>query len=101
MPDGHPDHINVLAAAPGHLGADVGRNRHLQTWLCKEQEREIQQAPREQGSSMSMAVAAGGQPGSGSSERLPAALVMQCPPRLLPWVKALGGAGAVSRSGRT
>jgi hypothetical protein len=50
---------------------------------------------------MSMAVAAGGQPGIGSSERLPAALVMQCPLRLLPWVKALGGAGAVSRSGRT
>ena len=89
MPDSHPDHINVLAAAPGHLGADAGQDRYLQTWLSKEQEGEIQQAPREQGSSMSIALAAGDQPGTGSSERLPAGLVMHCPLRLLPWVKAL------------
>jgi hypothetical protein len=35
------------------------------------------------------------------AERFPAALVTRCPVRLLPTVKALGGAGVASRTGRT
>jgi hypothetical protein len=41
------------------------------------------------------------EPGIDPTERFPAALVTHCPVRLLPTVKALGGAGMASRTGRT
>jgi hypothetical protein len=44
--------------------------------------------------------AAGHEPGIDPTERFPAALVTRYPLRLLPTVKALGGAGAASRTGR-
>jgi hypothetical protein len=83
----------------GHLGCRVlAGDRQLQTWLSKEQEDEIQQAPRGPGSSMSVAPGGCDKPGMDPSGRLPATLVTRCPLRLLPSGKALSGA---SRSGRT
>ena len=77
-----------------------GQDRQLQTWLSKEEEDEIQQALRGPGSSMSNALAAGHEPGTGATARLPAALVTRCPLRLWPLVTALGGAVPASRTGR-
>jgi hypothetical protein len=76
-------------------------DKQLQTGLSKEQEDEIQQTLRRPGSAMSRAPAAAYAPGIDPSRRLPAALVTRCPLRLSPAVKALGGANATSRSGRT
>ena len=50
------------------------------------------------GSSMSTAPAAADEPGIGPSRRLAAELVTPCPLRLVPSVKALGGAAAARRS---
>ena len=44
--------------------------------------------------------AAGHEPGTGATARLPAALVTRCPLRLWPLVTALGGAVPASRTGR-
>lgn len=86
----------------GHLEAPVlAGTDNSQTWLGKEQEGEIQQARRGPDSSMSSAPAAGREPGIGSSERSPAALMTHWPLRLLPSVKALGSAAAARRSERT
>ena len=74
--------------------------RQLQTWHSKEQEDEIQQAPRGPDSSMSRAPAAGDEPGISPGEKLPPVLVTRCPVRLLPTVKALRSAAVASRSGR-
>ena len=77
------------------------KDRQLQTRHSKEQEDEIQQAPRGPGNSMSRAPAGGDEPGTSPGEKLPAALVPRCPLRLLPPVKALRSAAAASRTGRT
>ncbi len=77
------------------------KDRQLQTRHSKEQEDEIQQAPRGPGNSMSRAPAGGDEPGTSPGEKLPTALVPRCPLRLLPPVKALRSAAAASRTGRT
>jgi hypothetical protein len=78
----------------GHLGCRV------LTWLSKERQDEIQQALHGPYSSMSGALAGGGEPGTGSRRRSPATLVTRCPLRLLPAEKALRGAAAASRLAR-
>ncbi len=72
----------------------------LQTWHSKEQEDEIQQAPRGPGNSMNRAPTAADETGTSPAEKLPPALLPRCPLSLLPPVKALRSAAAASRSGR-
>ena len=84
--------------APG--GADAGGDRQLSRPGSAKSERMRSSNPgRGLDSSMSSAPAAGDQPFGGPSARVSTALVTRWLLRLLPSVKALGGADAASRSG--
>ena len=93
----HWEH-GAIGCADARRPSEV-RDTVIKTSLSKEKHDEIQQAPHGPGRSMSSAPA-GGEPGTGSRRRSPAALVTRCRHRLLPSVKALRAAAAASRLGR-